>query len=426
MRDVVLFAGVGPNPAPVSEAIWALYRQRELRVAEAHLVSLSEGHHFLRLEFLDEGAALSQLQECLPGILPHACVHETRVRTPTSGGRVDSDLDPHHAAAYRNSVWDAARECLASAGERPVVFLLAGGRLRTTTAYVTTVFQLLARPCDQLLDVRVDDRRVEGGTGFFFPEQPLRWIHPRSRQARFVELLRQLVPEDSARVWIEQKVQERWASVAGERVEAIDATRVGIDLVDVTVPRLRTLVPEDALSSFDRALEAAGQVAGELAPPEMAFDLREGTVRVAGQPLDIPRSALVWLAALALHKLDSTEGDDWLAVADTDRIRRLLHPIRDLRWVRNHVRSKALAAVMGVEGVKMPPVDKEGERLKKLRADTRRDLEKWLDDPDRRDWSRWLIPEARKEAHEGFQRLPLPRAFITVTLPTRTAVKAPP
>jgi CRISPR-associated protein (TIGR02584 family) len=397
MRDVVLFSAVGPNPAPVSEAIWALYRHREQRVVEAHIVSLSRPHDYLQWEFLNPGAALSQLQECLPGVLPHEAVHETLVRTVTSGRHVDTDLDPRHGAAYRNTVWDAARACLASADERPVVFLLAGGRLRTTTAYMTTVFQLLAREQDHLLDVRVDDPRVEGGTGFFFPEQPQRWVRPRSA-----------------------------ARVAASAMQEVDASKVGVHLVDVVVPRLRTLVPEEARASFDRALEAAGQVAGELAPPEMAFDLREGTVRVAGQPLDMPHSALVWLATLALHKLDSAEGDGWLAVADTERIRRLLHPIRDLRWVRNHVKSRALAAVIGVGGVKMPPVEKEGERLKKLRADTRRDLEKWLDDPDRRDWSRWLIPEARKEAHEGFQRLPLPRAFITVTLPDRTAVKAPP
>src|SRR6185503_4570537 len=206
MRDVVLFAAVGPNPAPISEAIWALYRQREQRVVEAHLVSLSEGHHYLQIEFLDLGAALSQLQGCLPGVLPDEAVHETRVLTDTEG-RVDTDLDPRHGAIYRATLWDSARACLASAADRPVVFLLAGGRLRTATAYTTTVFQLLARAQDQLMDVRVDDRRAEGGTGFFFPEQPDRMIRLRVAERRIQQLLA-LVPHSTARPWLESSLRE--------------------------------------------------------------------------------------------------------------------------------------------------------------------------------------------------------------------------
>jgi hypothetical protein len=137
MHDVFLFAALGPNPAPLSEAIWALHRHREQRVVEAHLVSLSEGHHFLNLEFLEPGAALAQLQNCLPGVLPHDRVREKRVLTG-SDTRVDTDLEPRHAAAYRAAIWDAARGCLDAAGQKPVVFLLAGGRQRTTTAYMTT------------------------------------------------------------------------------------------------------------------------------------------------------------------------------------------------------------------------------------------------------------------------------------------------
>jgi CRISPR-associated protein (TIGR02584 family) len=411
MKDVVLFAAVGPNPAPVSEAIWALYRHREQRVVEAHLVSLREGHHFLQFEFLDPGAILSQLQACLPGVLPHGGVHEIRVST-ASDARVETDLDPPDAAAYRHTLWDAARTCLAAAGSRPVVFLLAGGRLRTTTAYMTTLFELLARPDDRLLDVRVDDRRVEGGTGFFFPEQPQRWITPRTVESELKRILSSLFPGDSGQAFLEARLEELAAIVPSPR--PLDARRVGVHLVDVEVPRLQPLIPHEALSSFDRAIEVTKDVIEPL--PQLVIDLDRGSVAVDGQKLPLPPSCFLWLTTLALHRLDSAADDGWLAVGNTERVRQLLGHVREAMWL-DLPEDSAFAHVLGLGNATLSPVEKEGERLKKVRADTRAELRKWTRKHGRERLGKWLIPEMRKKAHEGAQRLPLPRSFIQVVVP---------
>jgi CRISPR-associated protein (TIGR02584 family) len=141
---------------------------------EAHLVSLARGHIYFRAEFLSKVGALQELRAALPGILDASGVHESIV-TGRDGRPFAGDVSPDDSAAYRKAIWTAARRCLQRAGARPVVFLLAGGRQRTTTAYPATTFQLLARSQDHLIDVRVSDPRVEGGTSFFFPEQSRRF-----------------------------------------------------------------------------------------------------------------------------------------------------------------------------------------------------------------------------------------------------------
>ncbi|RYZ42606.1 MAG: hypothetical protein EOO72_07270 [Myxococcaceae bacterium] len=52
MEPVVLFTTLGPNPAPLSELMWALARHQERLVVEAHVVVTRRGAHHLASEFL--------------------------------------------------------------------------------------------------------------------------------------------------------------------------------------------------------------------------------------------------------------------------------------------------------------------------------------------------------------------------------------
>jgi CRISPR-associated protein (TIGR02584 family) len=228
--EAVLFAVIGPNPAPVSEASWALARQRDVAVVEAHVVTMRRGQRYLEAELLGPGGALAALRALLPRVLPGG-----DAAVVTHAVALDDDLTAADAATYLAAIWDAARACVARAGARPVVHLLAGGRRRTMTAHSMQMFQLLARPGDELLDVRVSDPRAEGGTGFFFPEQPHR--HLGELDARAVEV--HLVPVPTTRL----------AGLAG-------------------------VVGAGALSTLEAALAASQASVDAAAPPRLRLDPR--------------------------------------------------------------------------------------------------------------------------------------------------------
>ena len=251
----VLFAPLGPNPAPFSELVWALQRQRGLFVEDAVVVVDREAASFLESELLAEGAALDQLR----GVLGDRVVSRERLRVQCvvdhAGELFDDDLAPDAAAAYARHVWEAARAAIALAGDRPVVFALAAGRRRTMTALATVSAELLARPGDLCLDVRVSDPRVEGGTGFFFPEQ----------LAQMILTSRGLVR----------------------------AAEVEVRLVDVALPRLASLLQKEDLTTYASALEA-GQRAIDRGPmPRLTVDLVTGTARCDAELLPVSESELV-------------------------------------------------------------------------------------------------------------------------------------
>src|SRR5690606_27881582 len=119
--------------------------------------------------------------------------------------------------------------------------------------------QWLARGGDHCLDVRVTDRRAEGGSGFFFPEQPWQALHSR-------------------------------------RGEPFLAAQVGIRVVEVALPRLRGLVPPAHRVSYASAL-AAGQAALDVAAlPELRVDVDLGHAHLNGAKLPLSAAELVWLA----------------------------------------------------------------------------------------------------------------------------------
>ena len=113
--------------------------------------------------------------------------------------------------------------------------------------------------------------------------------------------------------------------------EQVDAREVAVHLVDVEVPRLSPLIPEDAKSSYQRALEVTREVIGPY--PELVVDLERGYVAVNSRKLPLSQSCLLWLAALALHRQDSEASDGWLPVADTPRVRLLLDRVRETMWL---------------------------------------------------------------------------------------------
>jgi len=328
---VTVFAALGPNPAPLAELIWGLQRQRAMVATDLFVVVDQRGHDYLQLELLGPGKVLSMLAAILPLPLGDPQLHLHVVPTTAA------DDDPAFADAYNAVIWQAARDATVHAGDGRVVFGLTAGRRRTMTAMSTMAFQLLARAQDLCLDVRVRDKRAEGGAGFYFPEQPDQIVVSRD----------------------------------GDRFAASD---VGVLLIDVQLPRLRGLLTDAALASYASAL-AAGQVAVDaVAIPRLRIDLRVGTAHVDGALVPLSSSELVWYAALALAR---TNGEGWIASSDLTHIKAVLAASgawidagksNPIRWLAGDISAYKSGDVAADELL--------GD-LKKLRTDTRQRLTTW-------------------------------------------------
>ncbi len=350
-------------------------------VVEAHLVSLERGHYWVGQELLGAGGAVAELREALPGVLPDpdgAVIERLTVRD--DGQPVADDVLESDGRLYRNAIWEAARACVERAGDRPVIFLLAGGRQRTMTAYATTVYQLLARRQDQLMDVRVSDRRAEGGSGFFFPMQ---------RQ-------RHLVTDGGV----------------------LDAQTVEVHMVAVEVPRLAGLLAPEHLVSFEVALEASRQAIEAMTPPHLVVDLDQGKAFVNGEQLPLSAAQLTWYGLLALVRVrDGAEGAGEVPSDPLPLLEALLSGISAKDWAEK-INEVTLRAALGLPAKDSHVhVESNSEQLKKLRTDTKRAIEKWLNRKVRPAWAKQLLPESGKRNATGFQRLPLDFRHIEVRLP---------
>ena len=304
-EGVVLFAPLGPNPAPLSELVWALFRQRDQRVEKAFVVADPKANYFLCMEFLNEGGALDQLHETLgKEILPHDQVEILEAKT-AKGEDLENDDDPALARAYHSLLWQGAKAAIKEAGDRPVVFGLIAGRRRTMTAAQTMIFQLLARPQDACIDVRVSDSAVEGGSGFFFPEQQS--------------------PLDP--------------SVAG----SVKAKDVDVILVDVAAPRLGSLLPKSALKTYDSALAAGQQAIDRLSPPTIELDWNALTLTVNGEKAGLSKAEVVWYGTLLEG---SKKGSGWVEVAQVEPIRTLVTR-HNVAQHEGAIRSKPMRYFMG-------------------------------------------------------------------------------
>ena len=362
-EPVVLCAPVGPYTARVSSLVWALFRQRGLRVTDAFFVARRRGLQYLYSDILDSGRALDDLRRALgPEIVDHHAV-DVRVPRAKDGSLVDGDLEPEHAERFRETLWNAARDAIAVAGDRPVIFGLTGGPESAANAQLSGFFPLLARAQDRLVDVRIADPRVDEEMGFFFPEQ-------RDR-----ELFR-----GHARV---------------------DAKKVRVDLVDIELPRLAGVVEGNVLTSWDSALRIA-RARPQSAPPALVVDLDHGQVTIDGVPLPLSTAERLWYAYLASRRGETRDG--WVLAGQEGHAEffDFLERARASRWTGS-IRTKPLLDLL--DGVFVPDED-----LKNLRGKTVQRVKRWCK-KNRPELAALLTPEADGTGH---QRIALPAHRIVV------------
>ncbi len=343
----------GGNPAPLATLAWALGRQG-VHVDALHAVLYASARRYLHEELLAGDAPLAQLGRACghaPGVVEH-------LATLPDGAPVEDDADPAAAAALMATLWGAARAL--QQNPEPVVFALLSGRRRTLVADVVVAFQLLARPQDRLVEVRVHPRdAVDPLTRFYFPAQ-----------------------ESVARV-----------PVAHGSDVTCGADAVRVTLVDVRVPRLRHLLPPERLRRWEDALDAGEDAldAGERVVP--AFDLRARTVRVGARTVTLSHDQAIWVAALAVAR--RTAADGWLDVTE--------------RTVTAAVHAAALR-IWNLEPHELSdgwdfaadPHPQRLARLGPLRSRARRDLETQLHG---HPWRDLVVPELRRAAGRSQERL---------------------
>jgi CRISPR-associated protein (TIGR02584 family) len=367
-QGCVVVADLGPNPAPLSELIWALYRQRGWAVQAVFVTTYGEGEAYLSGELLRPGAALDQLCDVLPGLSLRAeAVHVER--PALDGAWLEDERTEAEALAWAEARWRSAQRGLAEAGERPVVFALIGGRRRSMTAQQAVLFQLLARPQDRCLDVRVSDPRVEGGTGFFFPEQPTQRLRPSGG------------------------------------VEVV-ARSVEVSLIELPVPRLRALLAPQALVSYQAALAASVGAVAKAAPPQVVLDYRAQAVTVDGALLDLSAAQRIWYAALLTRRAQGL-AEGWVRADDLAAIADAVEGFEALARARlRHGRCEALNRLFGDPTLashwqRRAPLDKlsdqDASALSKLRADTRARLRKLFAAPEDAQRARLLVPEVQHD-----------------------------
>jgi len=275
MNECVLVAAPGGNPAPVVSLVWALHQRWGLRVASAHLLLYANAERYLKAELLDGALPLEQLRAHLgdPGL---AQLNLHPVRAP-DGATLEDDATPEHAGWWVESLWSLVRQVQADQ-PLPLVFGLVGGRRRTLAVDTASVFQLLGRPQDRLVDLRLDPKYADDPTsGFFFPEQ--------RTDCRVVDL----------------SVRDYWAD------------EVEVRLVEPRLPRLRRLLREADLASFAHAVEA-GEAALEHGPlPQVELELKTRLLRVNDLTIRLSADQMIWYATLAFAR---QRGEGWLDVRD--------------------------------------------------------------------------------------------------------------
>lgn len=293
IRECVLVAELGLNPAPLAELLWALPRQRGLHVRAAYVLVPPLGEDFLRREFLAPGAAHEQLRALLGDAVPSSEALFIRCAVDSEGYALDDELTASDASAWNEARWRNALDALRAAGDDPVIFALAGGRRRTSTAVDTVVAQLLARAQDIVLDVRVGDLRVEGArVPFSFPEQ----------------------------------TEQRLSLPGGDVLVAREVTVV---LVDVQVPRLRRLLGDRALDTYQHALDAGQDAVEAAVVVTVTVNLAKGTVLVNDVPVSLTESEFVWFATLAAACAEGTEA--WVTTQDLEAPRAMIRRIGEVR-----------------------------------------------------------------------------------------------
>ena len=344
MNECVLIAAPGGNPAPVVSLVWALHRQWSLRVASAHLLLYRNAERYLHQELLDGAHPLEQLRSVL-GVPDLAQLNLHPVLAP-DGSTLEDDASSEHSAWYQESLWSLVRQVQA-AQPLPVVFGLVGGRRRTLAVDTAAVFQLLARPQDRLVDLRLDPKYADDPTsGFFFPDQ------------------------------------QSPCGVVDLRGVAYSASEVNVGLVEPRVPRLRRLLRERDLASFAHAIEA-GEAALEHGPlPRVVLELQPRLLRVNDLTFRLSADQMIWYATLAIAR---QQGEGWLDVRDTELLVRVARRCDEF-WHRGDEGIGA-ASLFAPEGA-----DERIRRLSFIRSRLRRKLNDGLRGHPHR---KLIVPEHR-------------------------------
>lgn len=331
MREVVVLAAPGGNPAPLVALIWVLH-QEGLRVGRLEAVLYANAHKYLQTELLGQQRPLDQLREVL-GDPELAHLVPTLVRQSSGEPMVD-DAAPGAQLHFTNAIWQIARRL--SMGELPVIYALVGGSRRTLTVQVSTTFQLLGRPTDRLVDLRLTPKQASDPmTGFFFPQQ------------------------------------QSPATIEMDRPEPVrlGAQDIQVDLVDVSVPRLgKALLPSD-LDTFSSAV-AAGETALERGcVPKVTLDVVQRQLLLPGLSIKLSHDQMIWMTALAIQRLHTDDG--WLNAGLDQPLRRVSEWCLELWRMPPHEIS---------DGYDFRPevCEERSQRLSPIRSRLRRKLQKSL------------------------------------------------
>lgn len=322
--EVHLVGELGAFPAPLVRLIWALARQRGVRVARASILTHATGVSYLDSEL---HPALGELSERLGGLAPGTL---DVVVTP-----LPPEIDAETSEAWNAARWAHYSQAVEQAGEYRLVFALVGGRQRASSAMAATMYSLLARGGDVLIDVRVDHPGVEGHTAspiFYHPEQG-------------------------------GEVEDEYRS--GERVAA---SAVAVHLIELPHPRIRALFGPLELPDFPRAVRMATARVDAAGRPELWLDLARRRATWGGVDLGLGVDHIVVLAALAEAR---QQGDGWSGT-DATRLCSIIQRTDAAGSLRNH----------GLKALAMDPTWDSWEKgawLSGSRSRLARHLRGWFD-----------------------------------------------
>jgi len=268
----------GGNPAPLVTLAWALHGAG-VRVAEVHAVLYASAQKWLHSELLGGVRPLDQLRDALGD--PALATLIEHPATRDDGSLVEEDAAAADGEVYRETAWRVAR--MLQEDPTPLVFALVSGRRRTLVADLVVAFQLLARPQDRLVELRLSPREaIDPATGFYFPTQT-----------------------SLARV-------QRYDMAA-----PIGAAEVRVEAIDVRVPRLRRLLPAAELATYAGALAAGEAAIAAGGNPIPRVDLRARTVAVGDTVATLSHDQMVWYATLAVARRTRPDG---LVAPDDDAL----------------------------------------------------------------------------------------------------------
>ncbi len=373
-ESVVLVAPIDPRTDPLAQMLWALVHKRQMSVASIHAVVDKRGYFYLEREFLAPGEVLEQLAAAAS--LPVAGPSQVVIHRATlaDGSYAQDEAIESHAQAYLSTLWEACQAAVDEAGERRVIFGLLGVRRRSMSAALSAFFQMLARPDDLLLDVRLSDRRAEIGGDFFFPAQ----TDPVPYRDLFV-----------------------------------DPKTVDINLVEIDLVKLGGLLGKDALGSYSAAIEKSRAAISALSPPRLKLDLVEGRCWVEGESLPLSSAELLWYGFLAQGRASSEEG--WVVVGQDGHgaLRDFYVSLIERPWATK-IRTQPLRALASGDYV-------ADEDLKNLRGKTVQKVKRWCDEH-RPAAAEWIVPRSDGGRH---QRIPIPRSHLEVTVPKAAHARTP-